>query len=418
MIAKVLVVDDEPDLETLVSRRFRSHIRSGDWSFEFARDGHEAIDSLTAIPDIDLVVTDINMPNMDGLTLLNEISKIDPLMKTVILSAYGDMSNIRTAMNRGAFDFLTKPVDLEDLEKTIQRTLDESVCLRDMHRARSSAERVRERMSRYFSPSLVSRLVDDREHLNLNASRRELTFLFTDLAGFTPLVERLDVEVIVSVLNQYLEGMVDIAFNHGATIEKIVGDALHCIFGAPQEQQDHATRALSCALEMDEFASKFALDKRKDGIPMGVTRFGINTGMAIIGNFGSEKFFDYTAHGDAVNTAARLEAANKQLGSRICISNSTVEKIPDFYGRPLGRLVLKGRSGEVLAYEPLSQDQYESEVNQSYIKAYDLIDKDPEQAKAIFESIVNNHPGDDAHLAAFHLRRLKDGECDTVIRIS
>ena len=100
MIAKVLVVDDEPDMETLVSRRFRGQIRSGEWNFEFAHDGHEAIDVLTAIPDIDLVVTDINMPNMDGLTLLAEITKIDPLMKTVILTAYGDMNNIRVAMRR------------------------------------------------------------------------------------------------------------------------------------------------------------------------------------------------------------------------------------------------------------------------------------------------------------------------------
>ncbi len=417
MIAKVLVVDDEPDMETLVSRRFRSKVRAGEWVFVFAKDGHHAVDVLSAQPDIDLVVTDINMPNMDGLSLLHEISGIDPLMKTIILSAYGDMSNIRVAMNRGAFDFLTKPVDLDDLETTIRRTLDESATLRNLHQGRAAAERTRERMSRYFSPNLVSRIIDEREHLNLNASRRELSFLFTDLAGFTPLVERLEVEIIMSVLNDYLEGMVDIAFKHGATVDKIVGDALHCIFGAPQQQQDHASAALACALEMNQFATEFALAKRADGIPLGATRFGVNTGIAVVGNFGSNKLFDYTAHGDAVNAAARLETANKQLGTRICISANAVERITGFLGRPVGRLLLKGRSEEMLAFEPLSREQYDSKMNQDYIKAFEMIDSNPDQAAEALNEIVEKNPGEDSHLPAFHLRRLREGETGTTIRI-
>ena len=120
---KILVVDDEPDLEPLILQRMRRNIRSGRYSFVFAGNGVEALDLLTADSAIDMVISDINMPQMDGLTLLEQIPKVDPNIRSVIISAYGDMRNIRTAMNRGAFDFVTKPLDFEDLQITIERTL-------------------------------------------------------------------------------------------------------------------------------------------------------------------------------------------------------------------------------------------------------------------------------------------------------
>ena len=120
---KILVVDDEPDLEPLMLQRMRRNIRSGRYQFVFAHNGVEALEMLTQDEDIDMVLSDINMPQMDGLTLLEQIPKVDPNMRSVIISAYGDMKNIRTAMNRGAFDFVTKPVDFEDLQVTIDRTL-------------------------------------------------------------------------------------------------------------------------------------------------------------------------------------------------------------------------------------------------------------------------------------------------------
>ncbi len=120
---KILVVDDEPDLEPLILQRMRRAVRSGRYSFVFARNGLEALKKLKAQDDIDMVLSDINMPQMDGLTLLEQIPKVDPNIRSVIISAYGDMKNIRTAMNRGAFDFVTKPLDFKDLRHTIERTL-------------------------------------------------------------------------------------------------------------------------------------------------------------------------------------------------------------------------------------------------------------------------------------------------------
>ena len=120
---KILVVDDEPDLEPLILQRMRRSIRTGHYAFVFARNGVEALEKLTEQEDIDMVLSDINMPRMDGLTLLEQIPKVDPNIRSVIISAYGDMKNIRTAMNRGAFDFVTKPLDFKDLRHTIDRTL-------------------------------------------------------------------------------------------------------------------------------------------------------------------------------------------------------------------------------------------------------------------------------------------------------
>ncbi len=120
---KILVVDDEPDLEHLMRQRMRRDVRSGLYTLYFAHNGVEALERLNEVPDIDMVLSDINMPRMDGLTLLSQIPNIAPDIRAVVVSAYGDMKNIRTAMNRGAFDFITKPIDFQDLRVTIERTL-------------------------------------------------------------------------------------------------------------------------------------------------------------------------------------------------------------------------------------------------------------------------------------------------------
>jgi signal transduction histidine kinase len=134
MTARILFVDDEPDLEELIQQKFRHQIRDGSIGFLFARDGVEALTVLEANPDVDLVVTDINMPRMDGLTLLQKLQEAEDNLSTIIVSAYGDMANIRTAMNRGAFDFLIKPIDFLDFETTIAKTIRHAEVLREARR--------------------------------------------------------------------------------------------------------------------------------------------------------------------------------------------------------------------------------------------------------------------------------------------
>jgi phosphoserine phosphatase RsbU/P len=138
MAVKVLVVDDEPDLESLIRQKFRREIRKNKYEFHFASDGSEALQVLAAEPAIELVLTDINMPRMDGLSLLSHLQDLNhPVLKAVIVSAYGDLDNIRTAMNRGAFDFLTKPIDLTDLEVTVTKALGELSQLREALRTQT-----------------------------------------------------------------------------------------------------------------------------------------------------------------------------------------------------------------------------------------------------------------------------------------
>ena len=155
MTARILVVDDEPDLKALVLQKFRHQIRDGAVSFLFASDGVEALAMLKANSDIDMVVTDINMPRMDGLSLLQKLQESEENLSTIIVSAYGDMANIRTAMNRGAFDFLTKPIDFPDLETTIAKTIRHIEVLREARRRQAEAERAHASLSRYFSPNLA-----------------------------------------------------------------------------------------------------------------------------------------------------------------------------------------------------------------------------------------------------------------------
>src|ERR1700704_6644234 len=170
--AKILAVDDEVDFETRIRQRFRRQIRAEEFAFRFAHHGEEALAVLDAEPDIELLLLDINMPVMDGLTLLARLREGPPPVRAIIVSAYGDMANIRTAMNRGAFDFVTKPVDLNDLEITINKTLDEIGRIRELDRQRAAAERARANLSRYFSPNLVTMLADRDEPLG--PVRREM----------------------------------------------------------------------------------------------------------------------------------------------------------------------------------------------------------------------------------------------------
>ncbi|HXJ40370.1 MAG TPA: SpoIIE family protein phosphatase [Bryobacteraceae bacterium] len=136
MAFKILVVDDEPDVELLIRQKFRRKIRDGEFEFEFARNGEDALEKINADHAIDIVMSDINMPVMDGLTLLAKLAGLDRILRTVMVSAYGDMQNIRAAMNRGAYDFLTKPIDFEDFETTVQKTIREIRGVREGHQAR------------------------------------------------------------------------------------------------------------------------------------------------------------------------------------------------------------------------------------------------------------------------------------------
>ena len=407
MTATILVVDDEPDLEALVLQKFRRQIREEQVAFLFARDGIEALKSIEEHPHVDLVVSDINMPRMDGLSLLQKLQEADDKKSTIIVSAYGDMSNIRTAMNRGAFDFLTKPIDFGDLELTIDKTIRHVGMMRDARRRQAEAERAHASLSRYFSPQIAARLACDGEAEGMAVHRREVATIFTDITGFTSLVETAPSDLLGALLNEYMGGMTDVVFAHEGTVAKIIGDAIQILFNAPGDQSDYAARAVSCAHELDAWAQEFRQRCKLQGVSFGVTRIGVHCGPALVGNFGGGRFFDYTAYGDTINIAARLEAANKFLGTRICVSAAVADATEGFRGRPVGDLMLRGRSEPLRAFEPLSVDSFGNPAQAQYCEAFAKLETGDSAAMPAFAALVSLH-ADDA-LAGYHLRRLLNG---------
>ena len=407
MTATILVVDDEPDLEALVLQKFRRQIRDGTVNFVFARDGIEALQSIEAHPHVDMVVSDINMPRMDGLSLLQKLQEADDRKSTIIVSAYGDMSNIRTAMNRGAFDFLTKPIDFDDLEATIAKTIRHVEMLREVRRRQAEAERAHASLSRYFSPQIASRLASDADGNGMEVHRRDVAAIFTDIAGFTSLVETAAPDVLSALLNEYVGGMTDIVFSLEGTVAKIIGDAIHVLFNAPGDQPDYATRAIACAHGLDAWAEAFRERWKVRGINFGITRIGVHAGPALVGNFGGSRFFDYTAYGDTINTAARLEAVNKHLGTRICVSEAVANAAAGFTGRPVGDIVLRGRSEPLRAYEPLPAKVFEGPATAQYAEAFAKLEAGDATAMPAFAALVGMHADDP--LAGFHLKRLLNG---------
>src|SRR5829696_993217 len=216
-----------------------------------------------------------------------------------------------------------------------------------------------------------------------------------------------DPSVLGALLNDYLQGMMDAVFAHGGTVMKIVGDAIHVLFGPPSDQPDHATRAVACALALNACAQSFRERWQERGVDVGVTRIGVHAGPAIVGNFGGGRFFDYTAYGDTINTAARLETVNKQLGTRLCVSAAVAERAENFRGRAIGDLVLRGRTEPLRAFEPLTETEFDDDATRLYVSAFAKLQANEAGAMPAFAALVGMREND--CLASFHLKRLLNG---------
>jgi adenylate cyclase len=166
-------------------------------------------------------------------------------------------------------------------------------------------------------------------------------------------------------------------------------------------------------MQLDAFSEKLRASWRADGIMLGMTRIGVHAGPAIVGNFGGGRFFDYTAYGDTINTAARLESVNKQLGTRICVSQSIAQRIRDFKGRPVGDLVLRGKSGPLRAFEPLTPESHSDPTTALYLAAFAKLEAGDSGAISAFATLVGLRSND--CLASFHLKRLLNGATGTRI---
>jgi class 3 adenylate cyclase/FixJ family two-component response regulator len=339
-----LVADDESDLEVLIKQKFRRQIRESQFEFVFALNGLEALERLKENPDIDMLLTDINMPQMDGLTLLDKIKAINPILQSVIVSAYGDMENIRVAMNRGAYDFITKPVNFEDLEITMNKTLEHVKQLRETLKAIKENN-----ILRMYVDENVLNFMNHQEFENtlIRNETIEATVVFIDICGFTSISEKQPPDEVVNILNKIFDVMVKEILAQGGRVDKFIGDAVMAVFLG----NFHLDRALDTCIAVRAKIAKM------EGFPMGyVARVstGLNSGEMVCGNIGSVSLrrLDYTVIGDSVNLAQRLQSAASY--NQILISDAAYQQVKESFNcKPVGEIELKNKSAPVMVYEVL-----------------------------------------------------------------
>ena len=341
---KILVADDEADLESLIRQKFRQKIREQQYEFVFAVNGNDALEKIQQQPDIAIVLSDINMPEMDGLTLLTRLTEAAPLTKTVMVSAYGDMDNIRVAMNRGAFDFITKPVNFEDLEITMEKTI------RYVNQMKETLQAIKENniLKMYVDANVLSFMGTREYEQSLTDNETvEATVAFIDICEFTAISEKETPDTVVHMLNRYFDLMVKEIISQNGIVDKFMGDCIMAVF----KGNYHLDRAIDSCL---------AIRNRIESLPSEHSfspkvAIGIHSGEMISGNIGSAALrrLDYTVIGDVVNTAQRLQG--KAGNNQILITEESYEKVKQsFECNKIGSTVLKNKEAEVVLYEVIN----------------------------------------------------------------
>jgi len=342
-MTKILVVDDESDLEVLVKQKFRKKIREQEYVFLFAVNGRHALELLVINPDVDIVLSDINMPEMDGLTLLSKLNEQHSLLKSVIISAYGDMENIRTAMNRGAFDFITKPVDFNDLELTLEKTIKHVLQLHETLRA------VKENnILKMYVDETVLNFMDTREfESSIMANETiEATVAFIDICGFTSISENETPDNVVKLLNSYFDLMVAEIIAQGGFVDKFMGDAIMAVFRG----EFHLDRAIDCCLAVRNKIARLPSVSTSVSFKPNVS-IGINSGEMISGNIGSASLrrLDYTVIGDVVNVAQRLQSS--AAPGQVIICDRSYQQVKDYFKcEKIGEITVKNKMESILVY--------------------------------------------------------------------
>ncbi len=256
-------------------------------------------------------------------------------------------------------------------------------------RARAAA--VRQRFEQHLAPEVVQRIVDNPSSLKLSGEMRDITAMFTDVEGFTAMTERAGAQELIAILDDYFDGISGIIANHGGLIDKIVGDAVHAYFNVPFDLAEHHKRAFDCAAAILAFAETFEETAAARALGFGRTRIGLESGQAIVGDVGGGKKLDYTAHGNVVNSAARLEAANKTLGTSICIGPGTGERLGPEFVRPIGRIELRGRRELQFVFEAWPKS-YTTADRASFLEA--MADPAKPKSAAILARLAASHSSD------------------------
>ncbi len=378
MTYRILVVDDEPDVEMLIKMKFRSKISTEQYFFSFAANGVQALEQLEKDKEINLILTDINMPVMDGLTLLSKIKTNETLPKVVIISAYGDLKNIRTAMNLGAFDFVTKPIDFADLEITMNKAIGEIVRLHQSIELKNQHENLRLEKEQIILQQniLLEKKVEERtKELQIEKSKSddlllnilpletanelksqgfakpkhfdEVTVLFTDFKNFTSISEKLSAHELVEEINFCYSNFDRIITKYGIEKIKTIGDSYMCVGGLEISNKEVVVNTVNAALEIRDFMNEESIRRKEKNEFYFDIRIGLHTGPVIAGIVGIKKFA-YDIWGNTVNIASRMESASEP--GKINVSGETHDIIKSEFSCEYRGKVMAKNKGDIDMY--------------------------------------------------------------------
>ncbi|MCG2634316.1 MAG: response regulator [Gammaproteobacteria bacterium] len=319
----VLVIDDNSSSRTLLARLLE-------------RDGHQVLHADTGLgglavlaeQNVDLILLDLLLPDLNGYQVLQKIKQDETTahLPVIMISGLDEQAGVVNCIQAGAEDYLTKPVDPVLLRARLEASLDRlRLRLRErqhLNELEQNQRFIRLVFGRYLSDDIVRELLDNPDGLDLGGGRRHVSVLMADLRGFTTLAHALPPEQVVSLLNNYLGPMTEIIMGHGGTVDEFIGDAILAIFGAPNRLEDHADRALACAIEMQQAITAVNATNLAQGLPAVAAGIGVNSGEVIVGNIGSDKRTKYGVVGHPVNLTARVQGFT--LGGQILCSEETV----------------------------------------------------------------------------------------------
>lgn len=352
----ILYVDDEQ--QNLIS--FKATFRR-EYTIYTALGGQEGIELLRK-HDIQLIITDQRMPGMTGVQFLEKTLAEFPDTVRMVLTGFSDMEAIIDVINSGRiFRYITKPWDEHELRMTIENARQmhglqskNKQLLSELQGKMEEQERTLKLFMQYVPESVVERALQDTAESIFEGEIRELTVLFCDIRGFTPMSEQLSPREVVGFLNDYYAMMTQVVKRHGGTVNQFVGDEVFASFGAPIAIDQHEQRAVRCAIEMMEKLAELNQSyKERMGreVEMGI---GINTGEAVAGNLGSEDKISYSVTGDTVNTGKRIETLSKEVPNSILISNSVYEAVSDIINvKVWDPIEVKGKRDKIQVYEVL-----------------------------------------------------------------
>lgn len=361
--AVILVVDDNEMNRDLLSRR----LDKKGFRVSVADNGQAALDWLESNP-CDLVLLDIMMPGLSGIEVLTRVRETRNVSELPIImaTAKGEQADIVDALKRGANDYVTKPLEFPVVLARVQTQLalksanDRIRGLVDEVERRN--EFIRSVFGRYLTDEVAETLLDSPEALNLGGERREISIMLADLRGFSSFAAHHDPQEVMQIVNNFLSKMTEVIIAHGGIIDEFIGDAILVLFGAPRPLEDHATRAVACAVAMQQAMSEVNRLNAQAGLPEVAIGIGVNTGEVVVGNIGSERRAKYGVVGHNVNMASRIEAFTG--GGQILISEQThclcgdlLDIRDEFEVRP------KGFDHEITLYDVAGIDIVDKDTN-------------------------------------------------------